>query len=108
MFDSVAWSAAQDARLRRLRLDGSTWNAIALELGRTRWTVIERARRIGAPGGPPQPPPRLAADIGDERLALPAGHPRSWRAITDRTLLHDEPYPLPVFCEDLSEYRNKT
>jgi hypothetical protein len=107
MFDSVAWSAAQDARLKRLRLGGATWNAIALDLGRTKWTVIERGRRIGAPGGPPQPQ-HAAQSIDDERLALPAGHPRTWRAITDRTLLHDEPYPLPVFCKDLPDVRNKT
>ena len=98
MFDTSEWSAAQDARLRRLRLDGATWDAIASELGRTRWTVIERGRRIGAPAPPPTP--RSEPNACDERLALPAGHPLSWRAITDSTLLHDEPYPLPVFCAD--------
>ena len=32
-----------------------------------------------------------------DRPALPAGHPISWRAITDGTVLDRVAYPFPVF-----------
>lgn len=88
------WTAAEDAQLRRLRIEGIGWDAIAASLHLTRWTVIERGRRIGARRPPPdwQPP---AEDPG--RAPLPAGHPRSWQAITDGTVLEGAPYPLPVY-----------
>jgi hypothetical protein len=33
----------------------------------------------------------------NDRPALPAGHPISWGAITDGTVLDCAPYPFPVF-----------
>ena len=33
----------------------------------------------------------------DNRVPLPAGHPVTWRAITEGTVLEREPYPYPVF-----------
>lgn len=33
----------------------------------------------------------------NDRPALPAGHPISWGAITEGTVLDDEKYPFPVF-----------
>jgi hypothetical protein len=88
------WTGAQDAQIRRLRVEGASWDVIAAILGLTRWTVIERGRRIGA-----QRPPREFVPPPDDpaRDPLPAGHPRSWGAINDGTVLQDEPYPLPIF-----------
>jgi hypothetical protein len=88
------WTNAQDTQLRRLRAEGATWDVIAAILGMTRWATIERGRRIGARLPPPDfvPPP-------DDPLRepLPAGHPRSWDAITAGTVLENTRYPLPVF-----------
>lgn len=90
----TAWTPAQDARLRRLRIEGATWDTIAAEFARTRWMVIERGRRIGTR----RPPPGFVPPPDDPcREPLPAGHPRSWGAITAGTLLEGEAYPLPVF-----------
>lgn len=33
----------------------------------------------------------------NDRPALPAGHPVSWGAITDGTVLDEASYPYPVF-----------
>jgi hypothetical protein len=90
----LEWSEGQDLIIRRMRMEGSTWDAIAAALGVSRYTAIDRGRRIGAerpPAGfclPPEDP---------RREPLPAGHPRCWKAITDGTLLEGTPYPLPVF-----------
>ncbi|MGH7044663.1 MAG: AsnC family protein [Acetobacteraceae bacterium] len=88
------WTDAQDAQLRRLRAEGANWDGIAAILGVTRWTAIERGRRIGARIPPADfvPPPE---DPGRE--PLPPGHPRSWDAINRGTVLEGVPYPLPVF-----------
>jgi hypothetical protein len=88
------WSDAQDTQIRRLRAEGASWEAIAAILGFTRWSVIERGRRIGA-----RPPPREFQLPPDDpsRDPLPAGHPRSWNVITEGTVLENTPYPLPVF-----------
>ncbi len=88
------WTQAEDNQIRRMRLEGATWDAIAAALHVTRWTAIERGRRIGTRRPPPDfrpPPDDLTRD------PLPAGHPRSWGAITAGTVLDGEPYPLPVF-----------
>lgn len=60
----------------------------------------------------PTPADALAADIShfrnvvyvvrgrpgqNDRPALPAGHPVSWGAITDGTVLDHATYPFPVF-----------
>ncbi len=88
------WTNAQDTQIRRLRAEGATWDTIAAVLGMTRWATIERGRRIGARLPPPDfvPPPDDPA-----REPLPAGHPRSWDAVTAGTVLEGTPYPLPVF-----------
>ena len=61
---------------------------------------------------PPSPDDAFAADIRrqratiyvvrgrpgqNDRPALPAGHPISWGAITDGTVLDCAEYPFPVF-----------
>ena len=90
----LTWTEAQDSQIRRLRAEGASWDAIAAALGFTRWAIIERGRRIGAQAPPREfvPPPE-----DPRRDPLPPGHPRSWGAITDGTLLEGSPYPMPVF-----------
>ena len=85
---------AQDAQIRRLRMEGASWDLVATVLGLSRWATIERGRRIGARLPPREhiPPPEDPA-----RDALPAGHPRTWDVLTVGTLLENTPYPLPVF-----------
>ena len=88
------WTGAQDTQIKRLRVEGASWDSISAILGLTRWTVIERGRRIGAQRSPNQLVP-LPEDPARE--PLPAGHPRSWGVINAGTVLADEPYPLPIF-----------
>jgi len=90
----IHWSEATDAKLRRLRAEGATWDAIATELSISRYTAIERGRRIGAPRPPPEHKP-APEDPG--RAPLCPGHPRTWGALTEGTVLAGTPYPLPVF-----------
>lgn len=90
----LAWTDAQDMQIRRLRLEGASWDTIAAVLGLTRSTTIERGRRIRA-----LPPPREFVPPPEDpmRDPLPAGHPRTWGVITAGTVLENTPYPLPVF-----------
>lgn len=91
----VRWTEALDARLKGLRGDGLTWDAVALAMGLGRNTVIERGRRIGARKHVQRPayvPPEPA-----DRPARPAGHPASWELINRGTVLAGEAYPYPVF-----------
>lgn len=90
----IRWTPAQDGQIRRLRAEGATWHRIAATIGCSPVIVRERGRRIGATRPPAdfQPPPE-----DPERDALPAGHPTSWGAITQGTVLEGLPYPLPVF-----------
>ena len=55
----LVWTDAQDTQIRRLRVEGASWEMIAGVLGITRWTVIERGRRINAMRPPRDfvPPP---------------------------------------------------
>ncbi len=87
----ITWTDAQDSQIKRMRAEGATWDVIAGVLAVTRWTVIDRGRRIGALAPPADfiPPPE-----DPERPAMPAGDSRSWGAITSGTLLEGTPYPL--------------
>ena len=89
----IVWSDAQDSQIRRLRMEGASWDGIAASLGLSRWAIIERGRRIGARSPVREAP--VPEDRG--RDPLPAGHPRSWNVITGGTVLENTPYPLPVF-----------
>jgi hypothetical protein len=91
----VTWTAALDARLRALRANDYTWDAVALEMGFGRNTVLERGRRIGA-RKLPKPVVVTVVEAAD-RPARQAGHPATWRLITDGTVLDGEAYPYPVF-----------
>ena len=87
------WTEAQDTKIKRMRAEGATWDGIAKALQFTRWTVIERGRRIGARPPPPgfTPPPE-----DPNRDALPAGHKRSWDALVRGSCLEGAPYPATV------------
>ena len=89
----LVWTDAQDSTLKRLRAEGATWDTIALLLNLTRWTVIERGRRIGA-----RPPPTDFIPEAEDpnRDPLPAGHPRSWGVLVHGTCLEGAPYPRAV------------
>lgn len=89
----LAWTDAQDSQIKRLRSQGATWDIIAAALHVTRWTAIDRGRRIGAR----LPPPDFIPEPEDpERPPLPAGDPRSWDAITTGTALEGMPYRPPA------------
>jgi hypothetical protein len=88
----TAWTEGQDAQIRRFRTEGASWDLIALALGLARWTVIERARAIGA-----ERRPANAVAVPDEpdRQPLPAGHAESWAAINRGTSLEQVPFQMP-------------
>jgi hypothetical protein len=89
----IEWTDVQDMKIRRMRAESASWDTIAIAVGVTRWTVIERGRRLGARLPPPdfQPPPD-----DPERPALPPGHPETWGIIIKETSLDGMPYPIPV------------
>lgn len=98
MTNAITWTQHADTAILRLRAAGRAWPAIASELRVGRNSVIERARRLGLPAAHRPAPslvPRSVPRV--ERLALPAGHPITWSAITSGTVLDQVPYPLPVF-----------
>ncbi len=89
----IEWTAAQDARIRRMRAASASWDNIAVAVGVTRWTVIERGRRLGAR----LPPPDFELRSEDpERPALPPGHPETWGIINRGMSLEGMPYPIPA------------
>jgi hypothetical protein len=89
----IEWTAVQDMKIRRMRTEHASWDIIAEAVGVTRWTVIERGRRLGARLPPPdfEPPPE-----DPERPALPPGHEATWGVIVRGTFLETVPYPIPV------------
>ena len=88
----TVWTEGQDSQIRRLRTEGASWDVIALALGLTRWTVIERARVIGAERLPAN---AVAVPDESEREPLAAGHPDSWGAMNRGTALEDVPFQTP-------------
>jgi hypothetical protein len=91
----VRWTAELDERLRVLRGDGQTWDAIAAAMGLGRNTVLERGRKIGVRRRL-QPPPCVVEEARD-RPPRQAGHPLTWGLINAGTVLEGEAYPYPVF-----------
>ena len=89
----ITWTEVQDTKIKRMRAENASWDCIAMAVGVTRWTVIERGRRLGARLPPPDyvPPPE-----DPERPPLPSGHPRTWGAITLGTSLEGIAYPIPA------------
>src|SRR3954467_14782429 len=64
----IEWTEAQDLKIKRMRAENASWDCIATAIGVTRWTVIERGRRLGA-----RLPPADFVPIAEdpERPALP-------------------------------------
>ena len=88
----TVWTEGQDTQIRRLRTEGASWDVVALALSLARWTVIERARAIGA-----ERRPLNAITVLDEadREPLPAGHAETWGAINRGTTLEDVAFRTP-------------
>ena len=94
----TVWNAEMDGRLRSLRRDGATWDRLAVEMGLSRDTVLERARKLGARAkdtmamAKAEPPgePR-------DRPARAPGHPATWQMLTAGTSLDGATYPFRVF-----------
>jgi hypothetical protein len=87
------WTEGQDTQIRRLRTEGASWDLIALALGLARWTVIERARVIGAERRPAN---AIAKPDESARDPLAAGHASSWGAINRGTSLEGVPFRTPA------------
>jgi len=89
----IEWTEVQDTKIKRMRAESASWDTIAEAVGVTRWTVIERGRRLGAR----LPPPDFQPPLEDpERPALASGHNETWGIITRGTSLEGMPYPIPV------------
>lgn len=88
------WTPARDADLQSARAQGLTWAEVARRLGVSKWSAVERGRKIGVrrPPMPHRSPPESLS-----RPPLTAGHSRSWGALTAGTLLDGVAYPYPVF-----------
>jgi hypothetical protein len=88
MPEARVWTAAADGVICTMREAGDTWATIGSVLGLSRNTVIERGRRLRA-----YAPTRVVLvaekQVSEDpnRLPLPAGHPPTWR------LISDAPYP---------------
>jgi hypothetical protein len=89
----IEWTEVQDTKIKRMRAERAAWDTIAIAVGVTRWTVIERGRRLGARLPPPEfePPPD-----DPERPPLPSGHEATWGAIVRGTSLEGMQYPIPI------------
>lgn len=85
----IIWTDETDAIIFMGRATRQSWDEIASRLGISRGAAIERGKAIKAHGRMP-PAPKPKADTRDE--ALPAGHPITWGAITDGTILDGAPY----------------
>lgn len=96
----IEWTEVQDLKIRRMRAESASWDSIAEAVGVTRWTAIERGRRLGARLPPPdfQPPPE-----DPDRPALPPGHPETWGIINRGMSLEGfcTPYRLP--CAEMHQ-----
>lgn len=89
----IEWTEVQDTKIKRMRSERAAWDTIAIAVGVTRWTVIERGRRLGARLPPPDFEPR---SDDPERLPLPSGHEATWGIITSGTFLEGMEYPIPL------------
>lgn len=89
----IEWTAVQDMKIIQMRAESASWDSIAAEVGVTRWTAIERGRRLGA-----RLPPADIEPLTDDpdRPPLPPGHPETWGAIVKGMCLEGMPYPIPA------------
>jgi hypothetical protein len=89
----IEWTEVQDTKIKRMRAENASWDCIAVAVGLTRWTVIERGRRLGARLPPADFEP---APDDPERPSLPPGHAETWGVIIKGTSMEGTPYPIPV------------
>jgi hypothetical protein len=75
-----------------MRWAGWSWNEIGSAIGVSRFTVIERGRRLNAARAPDDPTSPVALRDDGATSALRAGHPITWGAITAGTTLDGAPY----------------
>jgi hypothetical protein len=89
MPQALVWSKAADVTICTMRGSGATWAQIGNTLGLSRNTVIERGRRLRALAPVKVAAPPVEKPVSDDpnRGPLPAGHPLTWRLLTDA------PYP---------------
>lgn len=88
------WSAAMDSRMRRMRIEGLSWTAVAAALCVTRDAATSRGRRIGLQQTfPAEATAVVTPDLGRE--PLPAGDPIAWAVLVEGTSLEGTPYPYP-------------
>jgi hypothetical protein len=93
MWIQLKWSEEQDIGLCAMTLQGRPWAEIARAVGHSRWSTIERARRLGVAWGRPRPVKKVASSARDaERDCLPAGHPTTWGLLTVGTVLEGSPF----------------
>lgn len=85
------WTDDQDHLIRQ----GIPWPIVARRIGLCRWTVRERARKLGLLPEVPalSNPARLADEPADDRRAsYPPGHPVTWGALIAGTCLDGVEY----------------
>lgn len=92
------WTAGFDFRLRRMRLEGASWGAIAQALTVSSEAARARASQIGARWL------QAARSPHDDpaREPLAAGDARAWEVLTAGTLLAGTRYPLPSARESVA------
>jgi hypothetical protein len=88
MTDIQPWTPPMDARLHRLRREGAPWRVVAAELRLSQQAVRARGRHLGLPEWSQTDIPGYPTPADDPyRPALPVGHERAWRILTDGTAL---------------------
>lgn len=92
MGKAKVWTLQTDFKIKAMRAGGDTWDAIAAAVGVSRYTAIERGRRIGAV----YVPGPVVALPNPNRDPLPAGDCISWGAITRGTPLDGSAYTPPA------------
>lgn len=92
------WSVPFDFRLRRMRLEGASWDAISQDLSVSPEAASARAQEIGARWV--KSGRKLQHDLARE--ALPAGDAGAWDVLTEGTWLAGTRYPLLPSCGKLS------
>ncbi len=90
------WTPAQDEILRTHRTNRQSWSSIAHSLGTTPDVARERARAIGIRRATAPHTTAVHESAADpDREPLPPGHPVSWSALTEGTLLDGTTCPWP-------------
>lgn len=91
----IEWTAGMDAAIINGRAAHRSWDVICAAIGVSRWSAIERGKRLGALRL--LPPVAREEPVDEERDPLPPGHPETWGAIIAGTCLAGSPYPSRVF-----------